>query len=348
MSAHNQELRVGFCISTYLLFLSLSGLRPLRAQDAAPASPPADTLQGELRAAPASAPALTSDSSYVIGLEDVLNIDVYDFPELTRTVRVANDGAIGLPLVGQAKAAGLTTQQLQKELEHAYAKTYLQSPQITVAVREFHARPVTLTGSVEKPGLYQLIGPRTLTEMLTLAGGPSKDAGGIVSVARKGGFGELNYVEGIRLKATDQVEIDLQKLYYAHEDALNIPIHPLDTITVRRAPIVYVVGAVRSSGGFVLTDRANVTVLQALAMAGGLDTTAAKKSARIIRRRPDGSRTEIPVDLRRVLNGKSEDLDLAANDILFVPTSTAKNAGKRVAEAVVGTTSGLIIYRGHL
>ncbi len=289
--------------------------------------------------------------NYIIGPEDVLDVDVFSVPELKKTVRVSNDGSIPLALLGHVKAAGLTAQQLRQELESKYGETYLENPQVSVFVREFHGQPVSVIGAVEKAGLYQVTGRRTLIEVLSMAGGLAKRSsdppGRTVLVTRKGGFGALELVEGMRLVALDKVEINLRKLLYSHEDALNIEIKPLDTLSVSKADIVYVVGGVRKPGGFVLEDRENVTVLQALAMAEGLNGTAAKSSARIIRKSDDGSRIEIPLDLGKVLKGKSQDLVLAANDILFVPESTGKLAAKRGAEAAIGTISGVIVYSGR-
>ena len=308
----------------------------LPQQDSNPAVPPAP-----------EAPALSTD--YVIGPEDVLDVDVFNVPELSKTVRVANDGTISLALLGHVRAAGLTTTQLREELESKWNETYLENPQVSVFVKEFHTRPVSVIGAVERPGLYQLTAPRTLIEMLSMAGGLAKrtsaPAGRTVYVTRKGGFEDLQPTEGMRLIASDKVEINLRKLLYSHEDALNIEIKPLDTISVSKADVVYVVGEVRKPGGFVLEDRENLTVLQALAMAEGLTGTASRGSARIIRRSQDGSRVEIPVNLSKVLKGKSQDIELAANDILFVPTSSGKAAAKRGAEAAIGTISGILIYR---
>jgi polysaccharide export outer membrane protein len=278
-----------------------------------------------------------------------LDIDVFSVPELTKTVRVANDGTISLALLGHVQAAGHTTEQLGKELERRWGQTYLESPQVTVFVREFHAQPVSVIGAVERPGIYELRGPRTLIELLSMAGGLAKVGtapGRTVVVTRRGGFGEeLQLVEGMNLAGADKIEINLQRLLYSREPGLNIDIKPFDTVSVSRADIVYVVGDVKKPGGFVLADRENLTVLQALALAEGLNGTAAKRRARIIRRDASGSRTEIPVDLTKILDGRSQDLELAANDVLFVPVSTGKAAARRGAEAVLGTISGVLIYR---
>ncbi len=295
--------------------------------------------------------------NYVIGPEDVLEIDVFNVPELSTKreggtgggVRVANDGTIMLPLLGRVQAAGLTAQQLVERLQAKWGETYLQNPQVTVFVKEFQAKPVSVIGAVERPGLYYLTGQRNLIEVLSMAGGLAKRggtaAGRTVMVTRKSGFKQLPSAEGLSALAPDRVEINLQKLLYAQEPALNIEIMPLDTISVSRADIVYVVGAVKKAGGFVLEDREKVTVLQALALAEGLEGTAARNSARIIRRGEGGSRTEIPVNLGKILKGQSSDMELAANDILFVPDSTGKVAARRGADAAIGVVSGLIIWR---
>jgi len=184
--------------------------------------------------------------------------------------------------------------------------------------------------------------------MLALAGGLSKKASGAagrtIYVTRKTGFGDLKPVEGIELVAPEQVQIDLKKLLYSNNTGLNLEIKSFDTISVSKADIVYVVGAVKKPGGFELEDRENVTALQALALAEGFFGSPAKSRSRIIRRLSDGSITEIPVDLGKVMKGKTEDPILTANDILLVPDSTQKAAAKRSLDMTIGTVSGLLIY----
>lgn len=288
-------------------------------------------------------------ANYVIGAEDVLEIEVFNVPELTKVVRVSNDGTITLPLLGPMQAAGLTTHQLRRQLEEKYGETYLENPQVTVSVREFHAQPVSVIGAVERPGLYQVTGPRTLIEVLSMAGGLAKrssaPAGRSLLVTRKGGFGELPAVEGMTLVAPNKVEIDLRRLLYSRDDALNIDVKSLDIISVSKADVVYVLGGVKKAGGFVLEDQEKITVVQALAMAEGLSGTASRKGARIVRRSGDGGRTEIPLDLGKVLKGKTPDPELAANDILYVPDSASKVAGRRGLDAAIATLSGIIIWR---
>jgi len=309
---------------------------------------PAEEAKPEAAEAP-GAPAPPTD--YVIGPEDVLSIDVFDVPELSKlVVRVANDGSITVPLLGQVHASGLTTQQLREELQSEWGKTYLQNPQVTLFVQEFHARPISIVGAVEKPGLYYLVGPRTLIEVLAMGGGLSKVGntypGRTLVVTRRDGFEDVQPSDGLRQIAPDKVEINIQKLFYSRDSTLNIPIQPFDTVSVSKADIVYVVGDVRRNGGFVLQDQDRITVLQALALAQGLNVTASKSHSLIIRRAPDGSRTEVPLNVGKILKGKAKDVDLAANDILFIPMSSSKAAAKRSAETAIATISGMLIYRG--
>lgn len=287
---------------------------------------------------------------YVLGPEDVLVIDVFNLPEMKQVVRVENDGTISVKLLGRVKAAGFTTTGLEKSLEQSWGKDFLQDPQVTVFVREPHSQPVSVIGTVDDPGVYQLTGHRTLIDMLSLAGGLNKrgnyPSGRYVYVTRKGGFGDLEPPEGMRAVGPDQVEIDLRQLLYSNQAGLNIEIKPFDIISVSKADVVYVVGAVKKPGGFVLEDRENVTALQALAMAQGFFGSPAKTTSRIIRRLPDGNVLEIPINLKKVMQGRADDPVLAANDILLIPDSTQKMAAKRSVEAAIGTISGLLVY-GH-
>jgi polysaccharide biosynthesis/export protein len=294
--------------------------------------------------------ALGTQADYVIGPEDVLRIDVFQVPELSGlTVRVANDGTITVPLLGRINASGLTPTRLAHELQSKWGKNYLQNPEVTVFVQQFQAKPVSVVGAVEKPGLYYLTGPRTLVEVISMAGGLAKrstdSAGPKVYVTRQGGFGDLQPISGLSFVTPDKVEIDLQKLFYSNETALNIPVRPLDIISVNKADVIYVTGhGVIKPGGFVLTDRDHVTVFQAVALAEGLSSNAAGKDARIIRQEPNGSRQEIPVNIDKVMKGQAPDPVMTANDILFVPDSTQRKALKRALESSIATVSGLLIF----
>ena len=301
------------------------------------------------RNAPTSAAQTGASSDYVIGPEDVLQITVFDVPDLSQTVRVANDGTIAIPLLGRLEASGLTADQLRDRLEAALGKNLVQNPQVSVFVQQFHARPVSIVGAVEKPGLYQITGPRSLVEMLSLAGGLAKRntaaAGKTVYVTRSGGFKNLKVVPGMRQLAPDKIAIDLKDLLYTQASGLNIPIESHDIIAVSKADVIYVAGdGVRKPGGFLLEDRDSITVMQALAMAQGLAPNAARHRARIIHTRPDGTHAETFIDVEKIIKDKAPDPVLAANDILYVPTSRGKRAAKKTAETIVQTVSGFLIF----
>ena len=352
----HQSLSFTICLSVVFL-LTPSPSRAQNAQDKPASQDPqaiqipttnTDTTEGNAqRNSDLSSSALVAPN-YILGPEDVINIEVFNLPELSKTVRVANDGTVTLPLIGRVQAAGLTTEQLRKELADKWGENYLQDPQVTVFVSEFKAKPVSVIGAVEKPGLYPLTGRRTLIEMLSMAGGFGKRAtsaaGRTVLITRKSGFGDLQPVDGMHVRGPDQIEIDLNRLLYTKDEALNIEMKPLDIISVSKADVVYVTGAVKRPGGFVLEDRPTMTVLQAIAMAEGFTPTSAKKSARILRTNQDGSKTEVPINLSKILSGKGQDTTLAANDILFVPDSTKKIVGQRALDASVSTFSGWLIW----
>lgn len=338
--------------------LTVAGTAHLSGQDLERVGPIPSSTATEPRAKQTepttmSAATANTDSSvpsdYLIGPEDVLDITVFDVPDLNQTARVANDGTIALPLLGRMVASGLTADQLRDRLEKALGKNLLQNPHVGVFVKQFQARPVSVVGAVEKPGLFQITGPRNLVEMLSLAGGLAKrtsaPAGKSVYVTRPAGFKNLNVVPGMKELAPNKISIDLKDLLYTQAEGLNIPIEPRDIIAVSKADVIYVAGSgVRRPGGFILEDRDSITVVQALALAQGLDSNAARRKARIIHTNADGTRVEIPVNLDKVVNEKAPDPEMSANDILYVPNSASKAAAKKTAEAIVQTVSGFLIF----
>lgn len=288
--------------------------------------------------------------NYLIGPEDVITIDVFDVPELSKfDAQVANDGTISVPLLGSVKAAGLTQRQLRDELDEEWGAKYLNRPQVSLYIKDFKSRPVSVVGSVAKPGIVYLTGRRTLVEVLAMAGGLASvgaAAGKEVYVERPGGFQDLPAADGLRETAPDKVSIELKKLLYSQDTRLNIEIEPFDIVTVSRAGVVYLAGAFTRPGGYVLDNKDTITALQAVAMAQGLGANARTSEAQIIRRSNSGATTESTIDLKKILRGKAPDVTLADNDILFVPNSTAKAISKNSLSSFIGIVSGMVIYRG--
>ncbi|HEV8612605.1 MAG TPA: polysaccharide biosynthesis/export family protein, partial [Gemmatimonadales bacterium] len=258
-------------------------------------------------------------STYVLGRDDVITIRVTDAEEIgDQPVRIDPSGYIDLPMVGRLRAAGLTVEQLKAELV-SRLKAYLNQPEVTVSIAEAHSQPVSVIGSVNNPGVIQLQGSKTLVEMLALAGGLRPDAGHSAKITRKREWGPVP-LPGAAADATGNFsigEVSLKAVMEARNPEQNILIRPEDVITVPRADIVYVLGAVPKPGGFVLNDQENISVLQVLSLAGGLERAAAAKNAKILRPAPGAAkRTEIAVDLKRLFAGEGVDELLKPDDIL--------------------------------
>jgi polysaccharide export outer membrane protein len=311
---------------------------------------------------------------YTIGSDDVLDINVFEAQEMNREVRVSATGEISLPLLGAVRAAGLTPRELEKTLEELLHQKYMKDPHVSVFVREMESHPVSVIGAVRKPGTFQIRGARTLLEILSLAEGLADDAGEEIIILRQSGgssglessspksrgIAEPTSAPPQELStsnATDtdsekvgaipqkMLQVNLKDLLDSRDPGHNPLVYPGDIVKVSRAGIVYVVGAVRRPGGFSLKTNEKISVLQAMALSEGLTPTAAKSGARIIRTdEPNGARTETPIDLGKIMAGKSSDPMLGPRDIVFVPDSAAKKTFSRGAEVATQTLAGLLIF----
>ena len=291
---------------------------------------------------------------YVIGSGDLLRIDVFDVPELSREVRVSESGHISLPLIPvKVRAGGLTAFQLEEKLAELLQVNGLVShPQVTIFVKEHHSQPVTVIGAVNRPTTLQAIRHTTLLEALSEAGGLAEEAGSVVIVTRPANLNTPSEASSAKNgngppSGAQTITIGLKELLASGDPQYNIPIFGGDVISVPRAGIVYVVGAVQRSGGFALkSDSEQMSALKAMALAQGLKGTAKPARAVIIRKDPEtGKEQEIDVNLKKIMARKAPDVGLHANDILFIPDSTGKKALRLAARAGLAITTGLIIYR---
>jgi len=287
-------------------------------------------------------------TTYTLGPDDQIMVRALHVPEIPdRPIRIESDGSIDLPLVGKIQAAGRTTGNLESQLSHDL-KQYVREPEVSVELVEQRSRPVSILGAVKTPGTYQLHGARTLVEALSLAGGADADAGYLLRIARRTSQGPLP-APGARLDSTGQfsvADLNLEQVMDGKYSAGSLLVRPYDVITIPRAKMVFVIGEVKKSGGFVLHEAEEISVLQAVAMAEGLTPTAGAKNARILRPQTDGDgREEIPVNLHDILSGKSKDAALHPGDILFVPNSASKSAALRSVEAAIQMATGLVIWR---
>lgn len=268
---------------------------------------------------------------YRLGPNDLLAISVYDFPDLSREVRISEDGLISLPLLREpVLAAGRSRKELEQAIAAAlHTQGIVNAPQVTVFIKEYRARVVTVVGAVRAPMAYHLMGPTPLLELISRAGGLTDDAAEEITLT----------VAGVPHKLPVKALLE-------GEAAANVLLQGGETVHAPRAGIVYVVGAVRRPGGFVLRSQQPLTVVKALALAEDLKPTAARDKAVILRSPAGREKQEIPLNLKRVLARKAEDPLLQANDVLFIPDSSGKKAVFRGLESVLGIGSSLIVYRG--
>jgi polysaccharide export outer membrane protein len=302
-------------------------------------------------------------SDYLIGGGDLLHVEVFDVPDLSREVRVSDSGFISLPLIPvRIQALGLTPYQLEQKLaELLQTNGLVTNAQVTVFVKEHRSHPITVIGSVHRPMVVQAVHEMTLLEVLSEAGGIAEDAGDVVIVTRPGeamsavtpgtpsaaGNSEKPPADGKPISAAQAITIKINDLLESGDPKYNVLLTGGDIVSVPRAGIVYVVGAVEHSGGFVLQSSGEqMTTLKLIALAQGLKGTAKPGDAVIIRRNPEnGTKQEINVDLRKIMSRKAEDLPVRANDILFVPDSSGKRALRRVGEVAISLTTGITIVR---
>jgi len=259
---------------------------------------------------------------------DLLHITVFDVPEMTQEVRVGANGKAQLALIGDIALAGMTGQEaaetIARELRN---QKLLLSPQVNVLVKEFATQGVSVSGEVQHPGVYQVLGSRTLLDLISMAGGLTNLADTRITVQRRGAAEEKVTV---KLK-TDDPEASL---------ANNVQIYPGDLILVPRAGIVYVLGDVNRPGGFVMQDSGKITLLQVLAQAGGASRTASLNKAVLMRKNTQGY-VSTKLQVGRIERGQDPDLELHANDILFVPNNRLKNvlSGTQGVASAIGSAS---------
>jgi len=301
---------------------------------------------------PAGSASAVSPAMGGIGIAagDLLEINVFDVPELSRTYRVHSGGQIDMPLLARPiQAAGLGPDQLASVLANDLQKSGLVShPRITVEIKESRSRSVTIVGAVKKPEMIQVFGRTTLLDAISQAGGLAKDAGNVATITRGRPASEVIGASAPNSGAALQdfvVRVDLRRLMQTGDPSLNPELFPGDRVVVERAGVVYVVGAVNRAGGFLMTDdKGPMTLLKALALAEGLKSTAVANKALILRRSGQ-SQTQVPARLKDVLAGHAPDRQLEANDILFIPDSNSQKAIRRGAEAAVEIATGIVIWR---
>lgn len=291
---------------------------------------------------------------YTIAPDDLLDVHVVDVSELSGEYRVSPDGTIILPLLElPILAEGLAPCELSAAIAGRLRDSGIVThANVVVTVKSSRLHSVAIVGAVNKPQIYPLFGATSVLDVLSQAEGLSKDAGNTLIITRGGippATPRHDTTAGDQQEgAPTTLKVNLKRLLETGDPSLNLTVYPGDRVTVERAGIVYVVGAVNRPGGFPIeSNRTEMSVLQALALGEGLKSTALEKKTMIIRRGPQFpmGRKEIEVNLKRILAGHEADPGLKPDDILFIPESGSKIALQRGAEAAIQVATGVIIWR---
>lgn len=297
-----------------------------------------------------TAPAPKSTSSFawdenardtLIGAEDTVTLVALNADELSRPWRVSSQGDLNLPMLGRVKAAGRTVSELEADLQERM-KRYFKDPQLTVYVSEYRSQPVNVVGAVEKPGAYQLQGPKSVFDAILMAGGP-REPGPTVTLSRSQKAGKLDY-PGVRLDDEKQVwvlELNTLDVMQGKGVSANIRLMAGDVVTVsnvKERKLVHIAGEVNHPGAVELVTRDTVSLLKVLAIAGGLTKTASPGKVMISRAdQPGGQNNMAFVDLKRIMNGKAKDLELSAGHIIIVPSSSVMTVVQGASTSAVNT-----------
>jgi len=325
---------LGFVIG----FIVLSRPASLEAQDATQGTKPGPSTPDQQPAT--VTPLAPQVDELEISPQDVLDIYVYDVPELSRSYDVSPLGMVTLPLLDQpVHAAGLTPDQFARALEEAFRQSgRLRRPEISVAIKQTRNSTVAVDGAIKLPQVLQVTRQTKLVDILSQCGGLGEDAGSEVTITR--GPLALRDLRAAGEQASPTLTLDLKKVLDGNDPASLTAVWPGDRVSVGRAGVFYVLGDVTRPGGYTLKEnQSDFTVLQALAIAGDVNSTAKKNKALIIRKDPKAAngRQEIALNLKEILAGRSPDPKMQPNDILFVPTS----GGKRALHTLTGVPAAI-------
>jgi polysaccharide export outer membrane protein len=292
--------------------------------------------EGKSTLTPPPQPARSSDhqnhladdaSPLLLGPGDDLEITVYGAPDLSGRARINETGSVTMPLIGYVRLAGLSTSEAEAAIEAQLRQNKIvNDPQVSIYAKDFTSSGISVAGEVGKPGFYSALGPHRLFDVLQLAGGITERASNTVTISHRG-------QEGVNTLTISKNPTEMA--------ANNVELRPGDTVVVPRAGIVYVLGEVTRPGGYVLNASGGVTIVQVVAAAGGPTHLAAYGKTTILHRTPTGFQ-EQKLDLKKLLHGKTGDIPLNAEDIVYVPTSGLKSTLN--ASALIGAAGTSALY----
>ncbi len=268
-------------------------------------------LLGALLLLPRPAAGQESSGDYTLGPKDLLEIRVLELPELNVERRVSDSGSIGLPLLGEMAVSGLTAADLRIRLEQLLTAKYVNRANVSVVVKEFTNKPVSVLGAVLRPGSLAISGRWTLMTAITAAGGLTERAGRRILVLRRSDNG-----------LSDTLEIRTEDLFQSATALWNIPIQPADVVNVvpRTSITVFCLGEVKAPGALQFDSDDRLSLLSVISKAGGLSDRASK-TIRVKRQGADGKDVEKVVDFKRIVSGQDPDLPIEPNDVIVVKES---------------------------
>jgi polysaccharide export outer membrane protein len=280
-------------------------------------------------------PCVAQTESLLIGPGDLVDVDVFDTPEMAQSVRVTDAGTVRLELIGELKVSGETPASAAQLVERALVdKNIMRTPQVTVKVEEYATQNVSISGEVRNPGTFPITTPQPVLTVLSLAGGLTDMADRNVTIER-----HRDTSQRIQYYLANNAEKALSV-------SDGVMVYPGDIVVVPRAAIVYVLGDVAKPGGYAITTNdSRLTVLQAVAMAGSANKTSVQSHVRLIRKTSEGQQ-ELSVQLAAIEKGKQPDLILQPDDILYIPFSWMKNVAMNAA-SITASTSSAAIYALH-
>jgi polysaccharide export outer membrane protein len=255
---------------------------------------------------------------------DLIDVVVFDTPELSGKLRVDENGEVTLPVGGVMHVAGLTAEGAAADLQkRLHDSLIMNRPHLMIMVEEYASEGVTVTGEVQRPGTYPLLGTKTVADMISVAGGLTESSTAVVLIAHRA---DTEHPQQIRYNSTNPAQ------------SSDIQIQPGDSITVQRSGVVYVVGAVQHPGGFLLeTSRDHLTIIEALTLAQGPSPLASLKKAMLVRTTPRG-REAIELNLKQLLSNQAPDIAMQEGDILYVPINGWKAAGLTPLQVIAAAT----------
>jgi polysaccharide export outer membrane protein len=284
---------------------------------------------------------------YLLGPGDIIEVTVFGIKDLEKNeLPLDSEGKISLPFINQVQVLGLTAREAEVKIAALFEATVMKNPQVSVSVKECKSQFINVLGAVFKPGTYQLTRKVFLVDALAMAGGLlSEKAESKAYLHRGSGNPTAIATSGLNVSDNDTIEIDLVQLLEKGDVSLNLPIYAGDVISVpeREDRFYYVLGDVNRGGAFEIRKGERLTLTKALASAGGLLPTAKGSKTVVIRQTSDGAAAQqLPVDVQKLLKGQMTDMELAQNDVVFVPGSTTKTVGKGLFNSLGGILSALV------